>query len=489
MRKIISLILMICFFALPFSSIEFAANDNKVISLSDVDVMVFENGSNQLVETEDQLTAIAENIDICFENGQMNLKMNIKDNFNNNILSPINISLDLYPSQSVIFKDNAIIGIPVEISENYQLMSCRIENNSSSYTLLKPNIHMEGSTVLSIGLLDKKSNDIYYIQEEVNEINYHNINNEANVNFNKHIYSDQDLMNIELDYFSLKTNKVEKEEVLISENNCSKSVEFNSLNDNEEYMPLDNFIDILRKNKEIVTDNGYITNSEIHTTKSLVYRVDDSIFKSGSFDKWYHDSDLDATAPYAYSYITYHFAGTDNRLTYLVYLDIPKNINFSSQSFSIQLTVRDNVSVLYNVYNKTLGFFGDDNRIDVEDIKLTLDSDTDGGVIIKRYYTHYKKGSLVKNVVRAIIDYIPYVSSAVGTIEKLTASSDTKTNKWYSYHDTAEAQSIAYNGTVVDKIQADFKEIIKKDDYALLWVMGDSIDSINSSFKYTANYN
>ena len=49
-------------------------------------------------------------------------------------------------------------------------------------------------------------------------------------------------------------------------------------------------------------------------------RVDDSVFKSGTFDVWHHYNN-NGISPYSYSYITSNFAGTNNRLTNIVVIE------------------------------------------------------------------------------------------------------------------------------------------------------------------------
>lgn len=223
-------------------------------------------------------------------------------------------------------------------------------------------------------------------------------------------------------------------------------------------------------------------------SSNLMYRVPDSEFKTGAFDTWYHVTNSTDPSPYAYSRITFRFAGTENRLTYIVFLDIPINNSFSSQQFSLQLTVRDNVSVLYNVYDGSLGYLGDNNRIKVNDMTLRHTSNTTNGVFNARYYTGLKTGSNIGNIARAIITWIPYAGTGLQSYEYLTASGDTATNKWFTYPATASAQSTAYNGKIVDEIAAEESGIKAPNDYFLLMTKGNAVSSITWRYSYTAYY-
>lgn len=396
---------------------------------------------------------------ISYLNGKMNLIFDMNSGSRSGL---VNLSVSLYPSQVKLFRGKALIGKVESINDPYELLSFRIENDSSTHTLMRPNLYMEGHIVLTVGLLDHSTNDIYYLQQIVDDLNFTQMLSDAENSYATNNVSSQYLIDLEKDYFRLKSH--------------------NSRSDATEQVVITGTV-----NKDQTQLNQSDSNSGSIRTTSLLYKVPDSIFKSGSFNKWFSYKNTAAPA-YCYSYITYNFAGTNNRLTYIVFIDIPVDNDFSYQEFSLQLTVRDNVSVLYNVYDDSLCLFGDDNRIKINNINLKHNSNTINGVFNKRYYTGVKTGSPIGNIIRAIITWVPYASQALSSYEYLTSSSETCTNQWYAYHTTAELQRDANNGKIVDEITAEYSGLKQNNDYFLLITRGNAINSITWSYTYTPYY-
>lgn len=174
-------------------------------------------------------------------------------------------------------------------------------------------------------------------------------------------------------------------------------------------------------------------------------RVPNSIFKSGSFDEWNHYTDWDHDAPYTYSYITFRFAGTENRLSYIALFNLVRNNNFDQQSFSFNLDMAANVSVNYNVYNDDIGLFGDDNRLRANDIEIYNRSGNVDGIFWSREYAGITSGNILSNIGRAILVWVEPGSKIRATYEELTEPTETETgNDTYTYYDTVEGQEAAY---------------------------------------------
>lgn len=57
------------------------------------------------------------------------------------------------------------------------------------------------------------------------------------------------------------------------------------------------------------------------------------------------------------------YAGTDNRLHYVMTFSIPQNIDWDTQTFDIGFRVTNNCWVLYNVYTGDLGIFDSSARV------------------------------------------------------------------------------------------------------------------------------
>jgi len=440
---------------------------NEMYQIESGRAAVFSGGEMKTIQSEEELSVIFDQQQVHYSDGKMALKfvMNTATEHKN-----VDIEVKLYPSQISLFKHNTIVGKMVSINDPFDLLSFRIEKNSTSSTLLKPNLYMEGHTVLTVGVFNKNTNVTYYYQQLADELNIDEMIYGASKNLSQDGLLEEDLINIEQDYLLLKPQNHNSllEEGLQAQHNIIGTLSSDQGEDQNNTNTIKQSLDL--------------------ASNSLLYRVPDSIFKSGEINKWYNFNNTSDPAPYAYSYITFKFAGTDNRLTYIVFLDLPVNVNWGGQEFSLQLTVRDNVSVLYNVYTGDMGLFGDDNRIKVNDIALTQTSKTKDGVFNARYYTGYKTGSRIWNIAKAIISWIPYIGTAPTSYDYLTASGDTETGKWFTYPSTAKAQSNAYNGKIINEIAVQDSGLKNKNDYFLLQTKGNEIDSITWGFSFSTNY-
>jgi hypothetical protein len=429
-------------------------------SLSATGAAVFKNGNVKTINSYSELSSSKQKLDMKYEEGKLYLRFGIIGDFS---ADTINVSAFLFPSQLKMFKGRTLVGKVETCTSSYELVSLRIENDSMSHTLLKPNLYMEGHKVLTVGILNQKTKDIYYLQQVVDDINFDQMLISAENNYIQKKIQEQELATLELKYFRLESQETK--------------------------------VGTFSNNKFKVTEN--VDKNETQTKQSLpsslgdlIYRVPDSIYKTGDFDKWYQKKDFSAQAPYAYNYIAYRFAGTENRLTYLIFTDIVIQVNWESrQKFITQVTVRDNVSVIYNVYTGELGLFGDDNRITLSELSLKFKSNTENGVFISRTHTGSKSGSKFGNIVRAILAWVPYASTIVSSIDYLTAADQTRTgtDNTYYYHDTAEAQRDAY-GKLINQIVAEDSSYVKKGDNMALIVEGNAINSLRLEIAFNVSY-
>src|SRR5699024_9117252 len=82
-------------------------------------------------------------------------------------------------------------------------ISFRIEENSTNDTLLKPNLHFEGNTVLSLGIKEKKTNDIYYLQQSIDNANIKQMIADAKLELNASDHDSESMQDLELYYLLL----------------------------------------------------------------------------------------------------------------------------------------------------------------------------------------------------------------------------------------------------------------------------------------------
>ncbi len=494
-HRIFTLFFAVCLTISTFNYSAYAKTEKSTV-VNDVDIVILNNDSEISIKNNENkngdVSFKAKKITFSQVGTGLKIELDMQKKNSTDKVKDLDFVVDLYPSQSELFNNSAVIGVVSENNSDFEIKSFRIESNSKSYTLLERNLDLEGKTVVTFALQEKDTGKLYYIQDELPDILFSELLEIATSNLDSERFSQEELINIELDYFTLKQ---EENTQIVNINSEIDINDFDEINELESETPnLGELIDLLRDEKSIkISDkkNNQLYEGDVKTN-SLIYNVEDSIFSdtSISFDDWQHDSDWSDPA-YCYSFITYNFAGTSNRLTYIVYMQMKLDINKRKQSFSYQLEVRDNVSVLYNIYDGELAFFGDNNRIDVEDIELYFKSNTTGGVFTKRYFGYLRQGSFFNNIVRAVIVWAPYGLDKVGySYDYLKNSSDLEKGEWYFYGANAAAQAADNpEKRVIDEVEVEFSKICKEGDYVQLWVYGDSVNSIDYGFDYNVDYN
>jgi hypothetical protein len=439
---------------LIFVSGVFANDEGLTYKYTANNDVIFKGG-----DMDNKLSVYTPSLDILYKNGKLNITLTMDNNF---YKGNIDLSAVLYPSQVEMFKDKALIGIGENITTNFELLCLRIDSPATSWTLPQSKLYMEGHKVIMIGILNQSTDDIYYLQQIVDDLDFNQMSGDAKNNYIKNNISDEELIRIESNYSILKSKKM-LENIPTQTVGGEMTVKKNSSQSQ------------LNQSTSTASDGN------------LVYRIPDSIFKSGDFDTWHLHDDYSTAARLYYTWITYHYYGTDNRSTYIIVFDVVLNFD-SMERFSTQMTVRDNVSVVYNINNKTLGLSGDNNRVKANNMILQHTSNSTYGVLNGRYYTGKKTGSKIGNIIRAILAWVPYASSAISSYDYLTSSSDTSTNTWFTYPTTAQEQKIAYDGQTIKQITAQDSGFKLKNDYFLLVTTGDNINSLTMYFHYDPEY-
>lgn len=210
-----------------------------------------------------------------------------------------------------------------------------------------------------------------------------------------------------------------------------------------------------------------------------------------NLDYWFHEDDYNSSAPCAYSYIRFSYAGTENILTYIIFLDMPRALEWNNSNMTQQITVRHNKSVIYNVYNGgTLNFYSDNNRIRLNSVvnKIAVSPSTPGACLYFRNHAYYKAGSYLANIPKAILGFAPdQVSGVVSLWETLTKNNETKTGNEYLYYSIPEDQ-INYDGRLLREISSDDVTLQKEGDYIYLNTRGTGTTIINWSYSYNCDY-
>ena len=236
--------------------------------------------------------------------------------------------------------------------------------------------------------------------------------------------------------------------------------------------------DTLESLKE-TSNNGFIN---VNTrASSLISGIPDTVYKSGDFDVWQHGWN-GWNLKTGYMVYPMRYAGTENRLHYVMTFSIPQNINWDTQTFDIGFRVTNNCWVLYNVNTKDLGIFDSSARV-AADVDVHYTSNSYRGVFTRRYYTLNKNGYNMSNIAKVVIGYIPYLADIANIYETLTSTDATTTNKTYPYGDSIEAQ--ISEGKIIREVEASAEGLKQISDYLYMELKGSEIDSVDYGYYYT----
>ena len=456
------LVLMLC--STIFSSTA-SANDHlkENLQIKDVNAVYFKNGEVRTINESTDIDFQVKDLNVDYVDGIISI--NLETN-SNNIKQYFSLEALPYLGKLNSASEDTIIGKELTINEGYEIASLRIEEVASSLTLMPINIDLEGKTVLSVGIRNLQTKDVYYFQTQLEGLDFNSILLDAKKNSNG--IDDSEIVELEERYLFLKESSLLKSERVATE---FVTDEYDGEQSGEEILDLLNELE----------EKGEIYSSDIEPYGVVHPNVPDSIFKSGALNTWRHGKG----STYAYSFITSKYAGTDNRYTYIVYMEWVPQVN--SSPYSATLRVVKNVAVLYNVSNNAVRIeSGNKNRIHVNNVKLGLSSNTEGGVFTSRKYWGVNNSNTLSKVVEAALGWTNYPGKIVSTFKALSGS-DLNANKKYTYQSTA-AKQVAEYGKVISAINAKSSKIRYPDDYFSIEGYGNGIRSCTASYEYTVTY-
>ena len=285
----------------------------------------------------EELTVNISNLDVLFyENGNVHINMGIGN-------KNLTFDLVLYSGKVAYGINNAsIIGITDEDLENYEVVSFRIEKHADSITLMKPNLGLEGKTVLYLAVSNKKSNEIIYIQEYLDDISFDGIL--STIQNEKLQRSSQDILDKEYEYmFGIEKDITLSDTVYSGEIESYARDKVRGISKEDQ-----NIIERLSEDQHIYGQNNYYITEE---DEPLFNEIDNSIFKSiTSYNTWTHIQGKDNL----YSYWQYGYMGTYNPATIIIGLNWVYDYNITD-GIRHSVTVSVNDTVLYNLNTHALG--------------------------------------------------------------------------------------------------------------------------------------
>lgn len=427
------------------------------------------NASNvSVVESEKDLKYSTNNLKVSYKNNILYITFTLHNAFED---VPISVeAIPLLGTRKDLAKESVVIGQVKNITDGYELTNLRLEESAAEITLMPINLHLAGKSTLSFGI--KKNDEIFYFQSELKDLDFNGLIKSAQNNDNKK--SEEEKRLLENSYLYMDTMHDEDEfsevEFTIEDiNNLAKTQE------DEQVEYLIDYLDKLEGKGEVYSPEAPVTRGIVHNL------VPDSIFKSGSFNKWYHKHG----GYYCYSYITYRFAGTDNRDSHIAFMEVISNT--SKSPFNITVRMFKNVNVLYNVYTKKINLLDPNkNRVRINNLQLQLQSNTKNGIFTSRKYWGVSQKSTLSRVAYAALGEVKYLGTAINLYEALKGE-DLNANKKFAFLTTPAKQNAMY-GYVIGGLRAKTSQIRYPYDYFSLEGNGSGIKSCSASYKYSAEY-
>lgn len=169
------------------------------LQLKDVPLVIFEEGNIQPVSENTRNIADIGNVVLNYDNHVLQASLECG-------LENIDFSAIALPGQNTYYQGEVLLFVPENITDGYSIASCRIETSADNVTLLPFNLSYTGHTVISLAIRNDNTNDVYYIQEEIDEWPLEQMLIDAENNFSELNYTVEDLYDIELQYVTLKTD-------------------------------------------------------------------------------------------------------------------------------------------------------------------------------------------------------------------------------------------------------------------------------------------
>ena len=384
------------------------------------------------------------------------------------------LEVHLLPSKNIKGTEIQWLGVPIINNEQYSVVSFRIEMNADSITLMRPNLWMEGNTVLSVGIQMNDSREVIYFQTVV----------EISMSAHQQTYlmavaerddeEHEDIHKLRERYYRLKEDC---EETTHTFNVVGESVELGGTT------PENNDLfssDVL---PEEVTPCAVILPDLVDPVGDpLIPNIGDAIYFSGETNVW--KEGVTSNGLQIYRYITYLFAGTENRETHIVILDWVKGGSASSQVWYQQLAFYRQECVMYNVYNGHLGFSEICTpSIKVKNAKVEIEVENkNAGVFWKLKRNAEMQGTFLNKVVECVITWIPYLSEVASNYEVWTDEDESMERVW---HNTLQAQRDAYDNKLIQALSAEASKLKVVDDLIYIEVTGSGVTGVEFKYSFT----
>lgn len=428
-RKFLSMLLlgaMLLSLSIPVSYAVNTASE-KIITLETVNgATITENAAVEALDVE------AYNFNLCFDQ-----------------TSGFMVSLVLEDSV-VVFdfilgyandEHSSLAGYSINESNGYKLVNLKIDKCIPDFMLMKPTQALSNTSVLSIGF-ESRLGDLLYFQIPINEpamemIDYH-------CGDTMQTYESIDFASL---YKMYLTNS----------------------------LPRTTSVEVVEESLEYYNENNIMSLSAQATLKPVYEAFPLYFFTGGTM----YTKVTGNYGNYYYARESSPFVGTNNVLTYFTALYKTTYRNYSTQEFYADYIVDYNDAVVYNPDSKDIFVWGVKNPGTVSSATVTIKCNNTNGCILKREQYAYIGGNSTRKIARAVITWVPYLSTAVASIETLASK---EANAIETYGSSITEQINKY-GNRIGSVAVTSNKLGSAGDHVYLNVIGDNITSTSITFS------
>lgn len=327
-------------------------------------------------------------------------------------------------------------------SNGYRITNFKITKHIPYFMLMKANQELSDSTVLSIGI-ESESGDFFYFQIPVDEDSMEIIDDCCRNTMRT--FSAVDFSSLYKTY-------------LTGAHSQTKHVE--SIEELSESSNMEN-----------------LSNLYTSPTVKPVYEAFPLSYFNGSA---MYEKVTGTYGKYDYARESSYFVGTTNVLTYIVGMYKHTHTDYPAQTFYGDYELDYNDAVIYNPDANQIFVWSDVKTPgSVSSPTILIGCYNLNGCIIRREQYAYTGGSLVNKIVKAVITWVPYLSSASSSVETLTSN---EANTIKTYGDNISDQLERY-GKRIESVKVESKGLRSPGDHVYLEVNGDNITSAYIRFS------
>lgn len=181
-----------------------------ILFLEPTDAILFENGQPVETATGEAVVKKVNAMELAYEENKATLSLDL-----DGTEQSMDVTVDLYPSQLHMFGNEKLIGSEVDLDSAYELTFFRIENPTTSWTLLSSNLHLEGKPSLAAGIKDAHTNKMYYVQQAIPDTAFQVLFQAAEQQLSLSTLTLEELKQLEWSYLFLGNDQLPSGEVEI----------------------------------------------------------------------------------------------------------------------------------------------------------------------------------------------------------------------------------------------------------------------------------